>query len=87
MRIRRGSLYILCPVGMDATDSRVTQWSDYIVRVIQPYGCPRNGTMGHCYVETRTGEFIGLVLLASLQLLDKKTRNAIRRERRRLKEN
>jgi hypothetical protein len=81
---RKGSLHMLRPVGMDATDSRVTQWSDYIVRVIQPYGCPRNGTLGHCFVETRAGEFIGLVLVASLQPLDRQTRNAIRRERRRL---
>lgn len=31
-------------------------------------GCPRNGTMGHTYVEdAETGEFYGLVLLASLK--------------------
>jgi hypothetical protein len=69
---------------MDANDSRVTQWSDDIVRVVQPYGCPRNGTMGHCFVENRAGEFIGLVLVASLQPLDRQARNAIRRERRHL---
>jgi len=34
----------------------------------QPYGCPKNGTMGHCFVaDASTGEFYGLVLLASLQ--------------------
>lgn len=33
----------------------------------QPHGCPRNGTMGHCYVaDADTGEFYGLVLLNSL---------------------
>lgn len=85
MRVRTGSLYMLRPVGCDATDNRVTQWSDYIVKVVQPYGCPKNGTMGHCFVETRTGEFIGLVLVNSLQPLDKNTRNAIRRERRKAK--
>jgi hypothetical protein len=83
MRVRTGSLYILRPVGIDAWTSRVSCWSDYIVRVVQPYGCPKNGTMGHCFVETRTGEFIGLVLVASLQPLDRQTRNAIWRERHR----
>jgi hypothetical protein len=37
------------------------------VRVVQPYGCPRNGTMGMCYVDNdETGEFIGLVCVNSL---------------------
>ena len=37
------------------------------VIVIQPHGCPRNGTMGMCYVEHITGEFIGLVCINSLE--------------------
>lgn len=41
------------------------------VRVIQPYGCPPNGTMGHCFVEhADSGEFIGLVQVASLHKVD-----------------
>lgn len=33
----------------------------------QPSGCPKNGTMGFCYIEdAATGEFYGLVLLNSL---------------------
>lgn len=37
------------------------------VRKCQPYGCPKNGTMGHCYVEdAETGEFYGLVQVSSL---------------------
>jgi hypothetical protein len=83
MKIRKGSLYLLRPVGMDAHDDRVTYWKDYIVRVIQPHGCPPNGTMGHCYVETRLGEFVGLVLCNSLQPLDRETKKALRREARR----
>ncbi len=79
LRVRKGSLYLLRPVGLDATDRRVAPWKDSIVRVVQPYGCPANGTMGHTYVESRAGEFIGLVLLASLEPLDKRTKNAIRR--------
>lgn len=60
--------YTLNPVGLaDLTDKRVMAHKDAEVRKIQPYGCPRNGTMGHCYVErVDTGEFIGLVLLTSL---------------------
>lgn len=57
------------PVGMDIWDRREYQPArgDVVVKV-QPQGCPRNGTMGHCYVaDAATGEFRGLVLLASLK--------------------
>lgn len=38
-----------------------------IVVKIQPHGCPRNGTMGMCYVgDPETGAFIGMVCLKSL---------------------
>jgi hypothetical protein len=37
------------------------------LRVIQPYGCPKNGTMGMCYAETLDGEFVGLVCINSLE--------------------
>ena len=41
--------------------------------MVQPVGCPRNGTMGHCYVEdVKTKAFIGLVLVSSLQLIKQK---------------
>lgn len=79
---RVGSLRILRPVGMDKFDNRVNQWDGYIVEVVQPFGCPKNGALGHCYVKSRTNEFIGLVLLASLQPLDDETRKAIRQEKR-----
>ncbi len=37
------------------------------VQKVQPYGTPRNGTMGMVYVqEVETGDFIGLVSEASL---------------------
>ena len=29
------------------------------VQIIQPFGCPCNGTMGMTYVQLVTGEFIG----------------------------
>lgn len=59
-------VYVLSPVGLDAWDPRVLPFRGLHVRKTQPHGCPRNGTMGHCYVETVGGEFIGLVLLAGL---------------------
>jgi hypothetical protein len=46
-----------------------------LVRKTQPYGCPRNGTMGHCYVEdAETGEFCGLVQVSSLVPVDGRDR-------------
>jgi hypothetical protein len=56
------------PVGVDLWDRRSHQ-PEPGARVVktQPYGCPRNGTMGHCYVkDAETGVFHGLVLLSSL---------------------
>jgi len=39
-----------------------------LVVKIQPHGCPRNGTMGQCYVgDPLTGEFIGMVCVNSLK--------------------
>ena len=56
------------PVGLDVFDARDNQPAPgTIVVKTQPYGCPRNGTMGHCYVkDAGTGPFYGLVLEASL---------------------
>lgn len=60
--------YTLDPVGFDLFTERVLAHAGATVRKVQPFGCPRNGTMGHCYVErVDTGEFIGLVLLNSLK--------------------
>jgi hypothetical protein len=59
--------YVLEPVGLDAWDSRVRPFAGQRVVKVQPRGCPRNGTMGHCYVETVDGDFVGLVLVNSLR--------------------
>ena len=61
------TVYVFTPVGMDRWDRRANQ-PEAGTRVvkIQPAGCPRNGTMGHCYVaDAETGQFYGLVLLNS----------------------
>ena len=57
------------PVGVDVWDRRAHQPEPgtRVVKV-QPAGCPRNGTMGHCFVaDAETGAFYGLVLVKSLQ--------------------
>lgn len=64
----RRRIHLLMPAGtMDATDARVLAHAGQEVHVVQPVGCPKNGTMGMCYVQRVTGEFIGLVSQNSLQ--------------------
>ena len=65
----RKKTYVFTPVGVDIWDRRSHQPEPgTLVVKTQPYGCPRNGTMGHCYVEdAATGAFYGLVLEASLR--------------------
>ena len=66
---RRETVYTFAPVGLDVWDRRAHQ-PEPGTRVVktQPFGCPRNGTMGHTYVkDADTGAFYGLVLLASLK--------------------
>jgi hypothetical protein len=38
-----------------------------IVVKTQPYGCPKNGTMGMTYVADTEGKFLGMVCLNSLK--------------------
>lgn len=67
--MRKPTVYTFQPVGCDIWDRRENQ-PDPGTRVVktQPYGCPANGTMGHCFVaDAITGEFYGLVLVNSLQ--------------------
>jgi hypothetical protein len=61
--------YVFEPVGWDIFDRRAHQPEPgTIVVKTQPFGAPKNGTMGHCFVEdAETGEFYGLVLVNSLQ--------------------
>jgi hypothetical protein len=59
---------MLTPSGLfDLTSKRVSVHSGHAVRVCQPYGCPRNGTMDMIYVDCeQCSKFIGLVNLTSL---------------------
>ena len=59
--------YIYHPVGVDLFDSRVPIEDGTVVVKVQPFGCPRNGTMKHCYVgDSTTGKLFGLILENSL---------------------
>jgi hypothetical protein len=66
---RNAQVFVLEPSGLlDTTSARVQQFAGKEVQKVQPAGCPRNGTMGQCYVqETETGQFIGMVNEASLR--------------------
>jgi hypothetical protein len=68
MSVKIRAVYRLEPAGLiDRTDARVTAYAGREVQMIQPWGCPRNGTMGMVYVQlAEEGEFIGLVSKASL---------------------
>jgi hypothetical protein len=69
-QVKRGqATYKLAPAGlMDIMDKRVTAHRGKEVHIVQPHGCPKNGTMGQVFVQAaETGEFIGLVSKHSLQ--------------------
>jgi hypothetical protein len=70
-RVRVGSKYRFEPNMLDTVDAPygvragILHKGD-IVRVINKHGCPKVNTMGHCYIETMSGEFCGLVSVRSL---------------------
>lgn len=67
--MKKTATYIYEPVGLDRFDPKPHQPKPgtRVVKV-QPRGCPKNGTMGFCYVEdAESGAFYGLVLLNSLK--------------------
>jgi len=70
------TLYRFQPVGWDVFDRRENQpETGTLVVKCQPAGCPRNGTMGHCFVEDAdTGHFYGLVQVASLERVGRRIR-------------
>lgn len=67
MKVRTGSKYRFEACGLDIWDRRENTPKDgTIVKVVQPHGCPKNNTMGHCFVSDLEGNFIGLVSTGSL---------------------
>lgn len=65
-RVRVNSIYTFEPVGIDTWDPKSAAQHGDRVRVVNKYGCPPANTMGHCYIETLDGKFLGLVLTNSL---------------------
>ena len=67
MKVRTGSKYTFNASAWDIIDrQKYTPEDGTIVRVCQPFGCPKNNTMGQCYIETLEGEFLGMVSTNSL---------------------
>lgn len=59
--------YVYEPVLFDSLQVTYLEPGALVVKV-QPYGCPKNGTMGMCYVgDAETGQFIGMVCENSLK--------------------
>lgn len=64
---RKPRIYVFHRCGLDRYDPRPYMPPDgTLVQKTQPYGCPKNGTMGHCYIADLDGNFLGLVALGSL---------------------
>lgn len=70
---KNARVYVLEPAGLlDLTEPRIMAHKGVEVQKVQPFGCPRNGTMRMCYVQVaETGEFIGMVNEASLRRTSK----------------
>ena len=67
MKVRKGQICRFEANGWDRFDRRTnTPENGTLVRVCTPHGCPPPNTMGHCFVETLEGKFIGLVSTGSL---------------------
>lgn len=67
-KAKRSKVYEFHPVLFDRISPPAKRISaGTLVVKIQPHGCPKNGTMGMCYIGDKdTGEFIGMVCVNSL---------------------
>lgn len=67
-KAKKAKKFIFNPRGWDVFDPKTNLKKGAIVVKVQPHGCPKNGTMEMCYVgHPKTGEFIGMVSLNSLE--------------------
>lgn len=80
-RVRVNSLYRYNPVFMDRSQPPYNIKDGDIVRVVNLPGCPKAGTMGHCYVQHLDGGFAGLVCCNSLGDLSPSERKATQNQR------
>lgn len=67
MRVTAGRFYKYVPNNLDRVDPKTTLQENDVVRVVNKTGCPRANTMGHCHVEDKEGQFLGLVSTSSLE--------------------
>lgn len=66
MKVRVNSVYTYTGAGFyDQVDGHPVAPGTK-VRVINMPGCPKANVMGHCYIQTLSGEFLRLVQTASL---------------------
>ncbi len=66
-KVKVGAKYFYVPNLLDRCDGRTgLSTGDEVTVIKSPHGCPPSGTMGHTYVGTSTGAFIGLVHCNSL---------------------
>jgi hypothetical protein len=66
-RAKTAKRYVFHAAGYDLFDAGpYTPDNGTVVIKTQPHGCPRNGTMGQCYIANLEGEFLGMVDLRSL---------------------
>ena len=70
-KLKTARRYRFVATGYDLLDRRAHTPADgTLVVKTQPYGVPKNGTMGHVYIaDATTGEFLGLVDKRSLEAL------------------
>jgi len=74
---RQPAVYVFEANGWDLFDRRdYTPDDGTLVVKTQPFGAPRNGTMGHCYVADLDGNFLGLVSQGSLRRATRAEREA-----------
>ncbi len=74
MTVKAGRVYRYQPSGWDLYDSKNAPKiaAGVYVKVMSksPQGCPKQGTMGHWFIQNMSGEFIGLVSAASLHRME-----------------
>lgn len=67
----RAKKYVYEPVLMDRTSGLALDPGTIVIKV-QPFGCPKNGTMGQCYIgDAYSGNVISMVCENSLKPVKK----------------
>jgi len=73
MKVRTGSLYVFEKSGWDKLFSQPYMPEDgTVVKVVQPYNCPKNNIIDQCYIALPDGTFLGMVSVYSLTPKPKK---------------